>query len=157
MAPSKTSKQAITILDLHENIFHEIFRFLDNYTIYVKIRGVCRMLKIYADNFIQLRGVFVLHDHEYFQPLQMYKLKQNIVFISIQPRLPYPAFDEIACQDAILTMFNDKFVALKLMRSQEGLWVQDASENITCENKNKIYWPCELMLQNLAEKYEKVC
>ena len=36
MAPSTRPKQARSILDLHEKIFHEIFRFLDNYTIYVK-------------------------------------------------------------------------------------------------------------------------
>ena len=151
MAPSKKLKEVKSILDLHENIFHEIFRFLDNHTISVKIRGTCRVLKIYADNFIQLRGVFVLNAQGYCQLLHMYKLKQNTIFISIQPRTPYPAFDEMASQDAIWTMFNDKLVALSLMRSKESPWKQDDLGKMICENKNNINWPCELMLQNLYD------
>lgn len=151
MAPPKKLKEAKSILDLHENIFHEIFRFLDNYTISVNVRGACRVLKIYADNCIQLRGVFVLHAQGYCQLLQMYKLKRNIVFISIRPQMKYPAFNEIASKDAIWTMFNDKLVALSLIRSKEGPRTQDALVKIISENQNKIYWFCELKLQNLYE------
>ena len=145
MAPSTKSKQARSILDLHEKIFHEIFRFLDNYTIYVKIRTVCRVLRIYADSFVQLSGVFVLQGEGYCKLLHMYKRKQNSIFFSIQSRMPYPPSHSIINPEFFWGRCNDKVLVWSLIRTQ------DASRNIICKNKNKIYWPCELMLQNAYE------
>ena len=126
MAPSKTSKQAITILDLHENIFHEIFRFLDVDTIYVKIRAVCRVLRIYAESFVQLSGVFVLHGHGYCKVLQMYKLKQNIIFISIRSRMPYPPSRATIYPDSFWGRVNEKVLIWSLCRTNKGLWTKEA-------------------------------
>ena len=154
MASSKRVRQAKSILDLHENIFHEILRFLDNYTIYVKIRAVCRVLRIYAESFVQLSGVFVLHGQGYCKLLRMYKLKKNIIFIRIQSQMPYPASHAIICPDWGTTFwggFDGKVLVWSLIRSNEGLWIQDELERIICKNKNKIYWPCELMLKNVYE------
>ena len=154
MAPSKKVRQVKSILDLHENVFHEIFKFLDNYTIYVKMRAVCRVLRIYAESFVQLSGVFVLHGHGYCKLLHMYKLKKNIIFIKIQSRMPYPASHAIICPDwgtNFWAGFDGKVLVWSLIRSNEGLWIQDALVKTICKNKNKIYWPCELMLKNVYE------
>ena len=151
MAPPKTSKQAITILDLHENIFHEIFRFLDVNTIYEKIRAVCCVLRIHAESFVQLSGVFVLHGHGYCKLLHMYKLKKNIIFIRTQSRMPYLPSHAIIYRDSFWGRVNDKVLVWSLTRTNKGLWTQDASGKMICKKKNKIYWPCELMLKNVYE------
>ena len=149
MAPSKTSNQDITILDLHENIFHEIFHYMGVDTIYVKIRAVCRVLRIYAESFVQLSGVFVLHGHGYCKLLHMYKLKQSIIFISIQSRMPYPPSHAIIYPDSFWGRVNDK--VLVWTRANKGLWTKDALGKIIWKKKSKIYWPCELMLKNVYE------
>ena len=48
------------ILDLHEDIFREIFRHLDAGTVYFKIRRLCHKMKVYVDQYIQLAGIFML-------------------------------------------------------------------------------------------------
>ena len=151
MVPSKTSRQAITILDLHESIFHEIFRFLDIDTVYVKIRAVCCALRIYAESFVQLSGVFVLHGHGYCKLLRMYKLKQNIIFISVPSRMPYLPSHAIIYRDSFWGRVDDKVLVWGLTRTNKGLWTKDALGKIICQKKNKIYWPCELMLKCVYE------
>ena len=142
-----------SILDLHETIFHEIFQFLDHHTIFLRLRSVCRTIKTYADNFVQLGGVLMFLGHQSSDLLQVYKLKQNVIFISIQSIKPYPASDEIITYhgDTFGGIFNRKVVAGTFMKSKEGLWAQEAYEQSLCPHMKKVYWPCELMLQTLYE------
>lgn len=140
-----------SILDLHENIFHEIFQFLDNHTIYGKLRGVCSALKIYADSFIQLAGVVMFLGYGHSQLLHTYKLRKNIVSISVQSRMPYPAFHTIKNLGSFWGILNGRIVVGNTMRSEEGLWVQDSFKNNMSKHKRKTYWPCELMLKHLYE------
>ena len=151
MAPSKKWKEMKSILDLHENIFHKIFQFLDNDTIYFKLRGVCRTMRIYADSFIQLGGVFMFLGQQSSQLLHMYKRKQNTVFDGIPSMKPYPASNAIKNGDAFWGVFNDRVVVGSMMRSKKGLWTQCLSEKRLHMHKKKVYWPCELMLQTLYE------
>ena len=88
MAPSEKLEETKFILDLHENIFHEIFKFLNYDTIYFKLRGVCRKLRIYADSFIQLGGVFMFLGQQSSQLLHMYKRKENAFFICMSSMKP---------------------------------------------------------------------
>ena len=106
MAPSEKLKETKFILDLHENIFHEIFKFLNYDTIYFKLRAVCRTLRIYADSFIQLGGVFMFLGQQSSQLLHMYKRKQNAFFVAISSIKLYPASNAINTGDAFWEVFN---------------------------------------------------
>ena len=151
MATSEKLKETKIILDLHENIFHEIFKFLNYDTIYFKLRGVCRKLRIYADSFIQLGGVFMFLGQQSSQLLHMYKRKENAFFICMSSMKPYPASNAIQNGDSFWGVFNDRVVAGRFMRSNEGLWTKCLSEKRLRMHKKKVYWPCELMLQTLYE------
>ena len=140
-----------SILDLHETIFHEIFQFLDHHTIFLRLRSVCRTIKTYADNFVQLGGVFMFLGHQSCDLLQVYRLKHNIIFISIQSIKPYSTSDEIKMYHIFGGIFHGKVVAGTFMKSKEGLWTQEASEMRSCTPKMRVYWPCELMLETLYE------
>ena len=48
------------MLDLPEQVFREIFRYLDFETVYFTLRKVCPKIKEYVDGFIQLGGMFML-------------------------------------------------------------------------------------------------
>ena len=128
MAPSEKLKETKFILDLHENIFHEIFKFLNYDTIYFKLRRVCRKLRIYADSFIQLGGVFMFLGQQSSQVLHMYKRKENAFFICISSMKQYPALNAIRNGDAFWGVFNDRVVAGSFMRSDEGLWTKCESD-----------------------------
>ena len=42
------------LLDLNEDIFREIFRYLDDDEVYFTIRNVCQQLKYYVDMYLEL-------------------------------------------------------------------------------------------------------
>ena len=52
-------KNKRNFLDLHENLFYEIFRYLDPSEVYFSLRNVCCTLRRYVQNNIQLRGTFM--------------------------------------------------------------------------------------------------
>ena len=56
----KTRKCQSHLFDLNEDIFRLMFRYLNCTDVYFTIRRVCRKLKQYADNYIQLGGIFML-------------------------------------------------------------------------------------------------
>lgn len=142
-----------SILDLHETIFHEIFQFLDHNTIFLRLRGVCRTIKTYADSFLQLCGVsMILGDQDQSSYLlQVYTLKHNVIAIGIHSIKPYPTSEEDKMINTFRGMFNEKIVSGTFMKSKEGLWVQEAFEKRLCIPKKRVYWPYELMLQTLYE------
>ena len=142
----KNSKKSI--LDLHETIFHEMFKFLDHHTIFLRVRGVCRTIKTYADSFVQLGGVSMILGYQSFNLLQVYTLKRNVIVINIQSIKPYPTSDESKMNHTFRGMFNEKVVAGTFMKSKEGLWVQAKR---LCISKKRVYWPYELMLETLYE------
>ena len=47
----------INLIDLPESVFREIFQYLESKTIYISLRHVCKKLKEYSDNFLQLKAV----------------------------------------------------------------------------------------------------
>ena len=50
---------SVTLFDLPEHIFREIFRYLDLETVYL-MKGVCQQIKEYVDGFFELGGIFML-------------------------------------------------------------------------------------------------
>ena len=49
----------ITLLDLHEIVFFEIFKFLNDIDIYCGCRNVCQVLRRYADTYLPCVGTFL--------------------------------------------------------------------------------------------------
>ena len=105
----------MNLLDLPEDIFYEIFRYLHVKDIYFGVRNVCRSLKHYVDCYIELAGVFMLVGGgcsfgEIFEKRHssevLYAFKQNGRLTSIVsktcPVLPHPlpsyAVDDIQIQ-----------------------------------------------------------
>lgn len=91
------------LLDLPEDIFYEIFRFLHIRDIYFSVRNVSKTMKQYVDCYIELAGVFMLVGGgcsfgEIFEKRLssevLYVFKQNSRIISIVskgcPVLPHP-------------------------------------------------------------------
>ena len=56
----KIIKTSISINQLPEQIFHEIFRYLEYYTIIISLREVCTKFRQHVDTFITIIGVFML-------------------------------------------------------------------------------------------------
>ena len=50
----------MNILGLSENIFRNIFDFLEYNEVYFKLRKVCRQFKIYVDGYSQIYATFML-------------------------------------------------------------------------------------------------
>ena len=140
-----------SLLNLHETIFHEIFNFLDPHIVFLRLRSVCRTIKTYADSFVQLGGVLMFIGHQSSELLQVYRLKHNVIFVSIQSIKPYSASDETEMGHTFGGIFNGRVVAGTLMKTKEGLWAQELSEKKLCVPKKNAYWPCGLMLQTLYE------
>ena len=57
---SRSKETNLTLLDLHEDIFRIIFRYLDDAEVYFTVRVLCQKLKNYVDAYIQLGGIFML-------------------------------------------------------------------------------------------------
>ena len=53
-------ESTVNILKLHEDIFREIFGYLEVKTVYFTIRHVCRQIRNYVDGYVKLDGVFML-------------------------------------------------------------------------------------------------
>ena len=50
----------ITFQDLPENVFREIFRHFNDKTVYLIFRKLCKKIKMYADTYVQLGGIFAI-------------------------------------------------------------------------------------------------
>ena len=50
----------INIIQLPEQIFREIFKYLDNETIITSLRNVCLKIREYVGRYIDIRGIFML-------------------------------------------------------------------------------------------------
>jgi len=55
-----TNENHVNFLDMPEDIFYEVFRYLDYSDIYFLVRNVCKTLEHYVHRYIQLGGVFML-------------------------------------------------------------------------------------------------
>ena len=124
-----------SILNLHETIFHEIFMFLDPHTIFLRLRCVCRTIKTYADSFVQLSGVLMFLGHQKTDLLQIYRLKHNVVFVSIHSIKPC----KTKMDHTFGGMFNGKVVAGTFIKSKDGLWAQELSAKKVCVPKKNVY------------------
>jgi hypothetical protein len=49
-----------SIVDLPEQLFREIFKYLDTETVYFAMRNVSQEIKKQVDQYIELRGVFIV-------------------------------------------------------------------------------------------------
>ena len=67
------------ILDLPENIFRDIFDYLEDKVVYYKVRAVCRQLRLHSDNYIQIVGKFLLLQGELLVPKSPAKPLQGSV------------------------------------------------------------------------------
>ena len=56
----KIIKTSISINQLPEQIFHEIFKYLKYNTIIISLREVCRKFRQHVDTFINIIGIFML-------------------------------------------------------------------------------------------------
>ena len=111
-----------TIFDLNENIFREIFLYLDHHIWYSRIRKVCRTFKSLVDNYVQLGGIFVCLCS--FQTLFVYKKHGKVVEIETKYiKLPTSNIDYIINNTGFCAVLNGKFFVVKYMKSKEGLWV----------------------------------
>ena len=57
--PPKPEK-LIAFLDLFEDVFYEVFRFLRADDLYFSVRNVCTKLRYFVDSYVNLGGVFML-------------------------------------------------------------------------------------------------
>ena len=82
----------VNILELHEVIFRELFRHLQCETVYFTMRRVCRKLKYYVDEYIQLRGMFMIAAGRGnpTQILYLFQQKNNAMSIFSKIAQPYP-------------------------------------------------------------------
>ena len=57
------AKTDVHILHISEHIFRRIFELLNDKDVYFTLRNVCRKFKVYTDQYVQLKGIFLLlHD-----------------------------------------------------------------------------------------------
>ena len=65
-----------SIADLPEQVLREIFRYLDDETVYLTIRKISQKLKIYVDRYLELSGEFIITDVRYEQTMLLYITKR---------------------------------------------------------------------------------
>ena len=88
----------IYLLDLHEDIFREIFRHLKFSEVYFTLRNVCRKIKYYVDEYIQLGGMFMVTGSrriKYHEMLFVFKQNNNVVSICSKPAMPFPSYSSL--------------------------------------------------------------
>ena len=73
----KIIKTSISINQLPEQIFHEIFGYLEYYTIIISLREVCTKFRQHVDTFITIFGVFMLTGTNSSPSKVMYVFKTN--------------------------------------------------------------------------------
>ena len=85
------------VLDLPEQIFRDIFQYLDFDTIFITIRKVCQKLKRYVDDYKKVVGVFMLMAQKPTMPRKlMFVLQQHngikIAWYKQISPFPYPIY-----------------------------------------------------------------
>ena len=107
ISDSKKLKKELNLIDLCEDVLHEIFRYFDYHYTYLNLRNVCNRLRCCVDRFMQLGGIFMLIERS--NPFEevlkrrsselIYAYKQNGNLVSIRskltPPLPDPDKDRI--------------------------------------------------------------
>ena len=107
ISDSKKLKKELNLIDLCEDVLHEIFRYFDYHYTYLNLRNVCNRFRCCVDRFMQLGGIFMLIERS--NPFEevlkrrsselIYAYKQNGNLVSIRskptPPLPDPDKDRI--------------------------------------------------------------
>lgn len=83
----------INILSLHEEIFREIYEYLDVHTLWFTLREVCTTMKYYVDNYVRLSKTVILKSVPILNKTELYyfsTIKNSITSIHSKTIAPLP-------------------------------------------------------------------
>ena len=95
---TKTSS-FVTLLDLHQDVLHEIFRYLDRNHLCFSVRHVCKAMKIHVESFMPAIEKFMLVDQSgsnrlFMTILVIYMFKRRyyppLLYMKVKSVFPLP-------------------------------------------------------------------
>ena len=82
----------VSILNLNEEIFQRVFKYLNVETLYFTLRDVCSTIKRYVDNYVKVGGAFILSrgPENTTKMLYLATTKNDITCIHSKTIAPFP-------------------------------------------------------------------
>ena len=112
----RNPESTVHILGLHEDIFREIFRHLEIETVYFTLRHVCREIKNYVDEYVTLRGIFMLaaNNRNHLPTEMLYVLRKSNMATTISSKLvaPFPDPPFVKVTRLFSAVMNGKVVVI---------------------------------------------
>ena len=123
----KKCERQINVLDLSENIFREIFSYLKYHVVYIQIRSICRTIKRYVDDYVQLGAIFICISSA--QLIHVYKQNKKVVSIRSRSIASNPIKHPGKCfcdryDDYFNGVFDGKVITGNFTATKDGLWVE---------------------------------
>ena len=110
----KIIKASISINQLPEQIFHEIFKYINYDTIIISLREVCTKFRQHVDTFVRIIGIFMLTgstDSTDSKVMYVFKTHKNEIkgMFKVGPGCPIKPSSSISLSDAKFVVSTDNF------------------------------------------------